>query len=77
MQLDKASSELRFAAAVAAFGQQLRGGDYLEDFGYEDIRELANSGRSSDPHGYRGEFISLVDLADSLSAQAPDRVASR
>ncbi|MDP6435786.1 MAG: VWA domain-containing protein [Gammaproteobacteria bacterium] len=77
VDLDAASPELKFAGAVAAFGQALRGGEYLEDFGYEGIRKLAVKGRANDPHGYRGEFISLVDLADSLSVQANDRVASR
>ena len=75
--IDSASPELKFAGAVAAFGQALRGGEYLEDFGYEGIRKLAVKGRANDPHGYRGEFISLVNLADALSEQANDRVASR
>jgi Ca-activated chloride channel family protein len=77
VELDQASTELQFAGAVAAFGQQLRGGDYLEDYGYEDIRKLAVKGRADDPFGYRGEFIRLVDLADSLAALEPDRVATR
>lgn len=73
---DAASSELRFAAAVAAFGQQLRGGEHLQDFGYEDIRALARTARAADPHGYRGEFIGLVELAKSLTTATPDRVAA-
>ncbi len=73
--VDKASDDLRFAAAVAAFGQRLRGGDYLNDFDFADIRRLSAGSRSQDPHGYRGEFITLVELADSLST--PDRQASR
>jgi Ca-activated chloride channel family protein len=77
VDLDNASAELRFAGAVAAFGQQLRGGEYLVDFDYSDIRELAASSRADDPFGYRGEFISLVNLADSLSVQEIDKVASR
>ena len=77
VELEKASSELQFAGAVAAFGQQLRGGDYLEDFGFSDIRKLALQGRANDPFGYRGEFIRLVDLADSLAIQEVDRVAAR
>jgi len=73
--VDKASDDLRFAAAVAAFGQRLRGGDYLNDFDFADIRQLSAGSRSQDPHGYRGEFITLVELADSLST--PGRQASR
>ena len=71
----KASDDLRFAAAVAAFGQRLRGGDYLGDFDYADIQRLSARSRAHDPHGYRGEFITLVELADSLST--PERQASR
>ena len=77
VEMDAASDELQFAAAVAAFGQQLRGGDYLENFGYADIRKLALAGRAEDRFGYRGEFISLVNLADSLAAQHPEKVATR
>jgi Ca-activated chloride channel family protein len=63
------SRDLRFAAAVAAFGQKLRGGEYLADFDYGDIAQLAAGARGDDPNGYRSEFLSLVKLADSL---APD-----
>lgn len=75
--LTDASTEMQFAAAVAAFGQKLRGGVYLEDFGYEDIRQLAGSGRGKDRYGYRGEFLGLVGLAESLSTEDRDRIAAR
>ncbi|MCK7579493.1 MAG: DUF3520 domain-containing protein [Chromatiales bacterium] len=60
------SADFRFAAAVAAFGQQLRGGHNTGDFGYPDILKLAQEARGKDAFGYRGEFISLVNLAKSL-----------
>ena len=63
---DSASSHLRFAAAVAAFGEQLRGGQNLGLFGYPDILQLAREGRGDDPHGYRAEFVGLVELAAAL-----------
>ncbi|MCW8925129.1 MAG: DUF3520 domain-containing protein, partial [Xanthomonadales bacterium] len=63
---DKGSDSLQFAAAVAAFGQKLRGGKYLESFDYDDIGELARNSRGNDPHGYRGEFMQLVALAGTL-----------
>ena len=68
-----ASSEARFAAAVAAFGQLLRGGRYTEDYGYEDVIALAQGARGDDPFGYRAEFISLVRLAESAAAMEPLR----
>jgi len=64
------SRDLRFAAAVAAFGQKLRGGEYLGSFGYPQIARLAAGARGDDPDGYRGEFLSLVKLADSLAVAA-------
>ena len=72
---ESASNELRFAGAVAAFAQALRGGKYLEGFGYADIRELAVSAKGADRYGYRREFVSLVDLAESIAG--PDRLAQR
>jgi Ca-activated chloride channel homolog len=68
MQRDagKTTADFRFSAAVAAFGQLLRGGKYTGDFGYDDITKLAQGGRGQDSFGYRGEFLTLVNLAKSL-----------
>ena len=52
---------------MAAFGQLLRGGTYTETFGYGDVLTLARGARGEDAFGYRGEFLSLVQLAQSLS----------
>jgi len=62
----KTSADFRFSAAVAAFGQLLRGGKYTGDFGYDDVARLARDARGKDDFGYRGEFITLVNLAKSL-----------
>ncbi len=62
------SERFRFAAAVAGFGQLLRGGRYTGTFGYGDVLMLARDARGADPYGYRGEFLSLVGLARSLDA---------
>ena len=67
---DGASEQFRFAAAVAGFGQILRGGNYTGRFGYADVLELARGARGDDPDGYRGEFIQIVGLASSLDRQA-------
>ncbi|MFK5971087.1 MAG: VWA domain-containing protein [Candidatus Marithrix sp.] len=61
------TDRFRFAAAVAAFGQQLRDGKYLNQFSYADILNLAKNSRGKDSFGYRSEFIQLVKLAQSLS----------
>ena len=63
------SDNFRFAAAVAAFGQQLRGGKYLQQFSYDDILNLARQARGKDQFSYRAEFIKLVNLTKSLSSK--------
>jgi Ca-activated chloride channel family protein len=65
----EAGEDLRFAAAVAAFGQELRGGRYLGDFAYARIAALADGARGRDPFGYRGEFVRLVKLAGALATR--------
>jgi len=75
--LAQASTELRFAAAVAAFGQLLKGGDYIGAYAYADVIELATPARGADPHGYRSEFLGLARLAESLSATGLEPLASR
>ena len=66
--LEHSSDNLRFAASVAGFGQLLRGGPFTADWGYRDALALARGARGSDAHGYRGEFIHLIELAQSLSS---------
>jgi Ca-activated chloride channel family protein len=67
---DSAPAEARFAVAVAAFGQLLRGDRYLKGYGYDDIIALAQPARGADEYGYRAEFVQLVRLASSAQAQA-------
>ena len=66
----RAPADLRFAVAVAGFGQLLRGDPYLKNFGYDDVVALAQRARGQDPFGYRAEFVQLVRLASGAQAQA-------
>ncbi len=70
--LAETSDDYRFAAAVAGFGQLLRGGRYTEGFKYEDVAELARGASRQDPFGYRGEFLGLVQLAKGLDRRPGD-----
>jgi Ca-activated chloride channel family protein len=69
-RLADANAEQRFAVAVAAFAQRLRGESGVDGFSYAGIAELANSARGSDPEGYRAEFVRLVRMAETLGAVA-------
>ncbi len=72
---DKLSADFRFAASVAAFGQILRGGKYVGNFGYEDVERLARGALDEDPEGYRREFLSLVKLAGSMAPAGAAQVS--
>lgn len=61
------SDRFRFSAAVAAFGQMLKGGTYTKKYSYSDVLDMARNARGKDNFGYRGEFIKLVNLVKSLS----------
>ncbi|HEY2987496.1 MAG TPA: VWA domain-containing protein [Candidatus Binatia bacterium] len=69
-KLDTAPGEQRFAIAVAAFAQRLRGESALDSFTYASIAELANGARGPDPDGYRAEFVRLVKMAETLDVVA-------
>jgi Ca-activated chloride channel family protein len=66
IDLKRASEDLRFAAAVAGFGQLLRNDPYMKNFGYAQVAELATGAKGADPYGYRAEFVQLVKLAQAL-----------
>ncbi|MND42720.1 von Willebrand factor type A domain protein [compost metagenome] len=61
-----APQDVRFATAVAAFGQKLRGAGTLEAYSYGSILDIARNARGEDPFGYRSGFLDLVRLADTL-----------
>ena len=64
---EPASTETRFAAAIAGFGQLLQGSVYLGDWGWDEAIALAVQNRGEDPFGYRVEAVNLMRLAQSLS----------
>lgn len=71
--LSLVSDDIRFGAAVAAFGQKLRGDPFADGLSFEALRALAIGARGDDAHGYRAEFISLIDIAQSLEMTGQGR----
>lgn len=61
-----AGNELRFAAAVAAYGMLLRDSEHRGSASYDMVLRLARSAVGRDPEGYRQEFIRLVEATRSL-----------
>ena len=65
--VNAAPNEARFATAVAAFGQIMRGGRYTGSYTLDDVINLAQSAKGDDEFGYRAEFINLVRLVKTVS----------
>ena len=62
-----ASADTRFAAAIAGFGQVLRGGRYLGTWSYPDAVALAEANTGDDRFGYRREAVTMMRLAEGLA----------
>ncbi len=61
------AQEAEFAGAVAGFAQLLKGGKYLNNYGYDDVISAAQANKGADIFGYRTEFIQLVRSAKTAS----------
>jgi hypothetical protein len=61
-----ASSDLKFAAAVAEFGMILRGSEYKGNGSLQQVIEWAQQGTGADVNGYRSDFIELVRRTQTL-----------
>lgn len=61
-----ASTNLRFAAAVATFGMVLRDSEYKGNADLDLVMNLATQARGEDKEGYRGEFLRLVQQSRGL-----------
>ncbi|MGM0933804.1 MAG: YfbK domain-containing protein [Bacteroidota bacterium] len=60
---DEASTDFKFAAAVALYGMKLTDSEFAENTNTKLILNLAEDGRGKDQKGYRAEFIRLVESA--------------
>jgi Ca-activated chloride channel family protein len=65
--LNKTSENFKWSAAVAAFGMILRESEYVRDYSFGDVLQLAQQARGEDSEGYRAEFIRLVRSCESFA----------
>jgi len=63
-----ASTNMRFATAVAAFGMVLRDSEYRGSASLAMAQQLARDALGDDPHAYRAEFVRMVATAGELHA---------
>ena len=61
------SSEMRFAAAVAAFGLLLKKSEHKGSLSWRQLQRLAEDAVGQHPSKYRQEFLELVGIAAKLS----------
>jgi Ca-activated chloride channel family protein len=62
--LAKTSNNFRFSAAVAEFGMLLRNSKHKANASFKQVVELAKASKGTDEHGYRAEFIRLVEMSE-------------
>ncbi|HMG93922.1 MAG TPA: von Willebrand factor type A domain-containing protein [Chryseolinea sp.] len=58
--LAKTSENFRWSASVAAFGMLLRDSEYVKNFTYDEVVQMAQRSKGEDTEGYRVEFINMV-----------------
>jgi Ca-activated chloride channel family protein len=73
--LARTSDNFRFAASVAQFGLLLRNSAFKSNASYGDVLNLARKAKGADAEGYRAEFIKLVESAQSLAKNKPEKRA--
>lgn len=60
------SQSLRFASAVSAYADLLRGGTHVEKWSWNDVAEAARGAQGEDRYGLRREFVDLVGQARQI-----------
>ncbi|MDL5366291.1 VWA domain-containing protein [Xanthomonas sp. NCPPB 2654] len=74
------SADLRFAAAVAAYADLLRGGTHIDGWGWAQVASAARAATGEDRSGSRREFVELLAIGQGLvapEAATPVQVSTR
>ena len=61
LPINASSENMRFAAALSAYGLLLRESNFKGEANKQMVLDLAENSVGFDPHGFRNEFISLVN----------------
>jgi len=64
---EKASSDFKFASAVAGFAMILREDDKINDINMSQLIEIAKENKGEDPNGHREEFIENMSIAQKIA----------
>jgi Ca-activated chloride channel family protein len=64
--LSNTSNNFQWSASVAAFGMLLRDSEYIKNYSYDAVVQLAQQSKGEDKEGYRIEFINMVKSAGAL-----------
>ncbi len=66
VKFDNTSENFRFSASVAEFGMLLRNSEFKGTTTFESAKRLAKNAKGTDPEGYRGEMVRLINSAELL-----------
>lgn len=66
VSFEESTDDFKFSAAVAEFGMLLRDSEFKGSTSFDSILKLALEGKGKDTHGYRAEFIRLVEMCQLL-----------
>jgi len=67
--LSRTSDNFRWSASVAAFGMLLRESEYIKNFNYDAVVQMAQNSKGEDKEGYRIEFINMVKSFGSVASR--------
>jgi len=69
VELARTSDDFRFAAAVAEWGLLLRESKFRGQASWSDVLGLARGAAGDDRHGYRAEFVRLVEESRRIAGR--------
>lgn len=66
ISFNNSSPYMKFSASVAAFGMLLRDSEFKGSSDYQKIQNWINSAQLEDKHGYKAEYLQMVQRASTL-----------